>query len=97
MYDKGGFSKHWGQKKKNGLLIFQYHFLHTTDRINFKWIWNLNIKRETRVILEEKWVNFSVTCIEGRLLIVIQNPNAIRVKTKTFDYIKNLKFYIESP
>ena len=33
-------------------------------------------------------MNFSVTCIQGRLLIVIQNPDAIRVKTNTFDYIK---------
>ena len=42
-------------------------------------------------------MNFSVTCIKGRLLIVIQNPDAIRVKTNTLDYIKILKFYIESP
>ena len=57
MYDKVIFQI-TGTKKKNGLLIFQYHFLHTTDRINFKWIRNLNIKRETRVILEENMGEF---------------------------------------
>ena len=65
MYDKVIFQITGVKKKGGGHLIFQYHFLHNTDRVNFKWIWNLNIKRETRIILEENMGEFLCNMHKG--------------------------------